>query len=83
MQMASKELLHRLIDELPEEEVSAVERYLAELLRQDAMLKALDTAPEDDEASSPEEDAGAEEAWHEYLRGEGVSAEEAKRRLLS
>ena len=40
-------------------------------------------APEDDEPTTLEEDKIAEEAWREYLRGEGISMEEAKRDLLS
>jgi type I restriction enzyme S subunit len=46
------------------------------------MIRALDAAPEDDEPTDPEEEAGAEEARHQYFRGEGLTAEEAKRRLL-
>jgi hypothetical protein len=40
-------------------------------------------APYDDEPTTPEEDKGAEEAWQEYLRGKAISADEAKRELLS
>jgi hypothetical protein len=80
--MTSKEMLHRLVDALPENELAAAERLLTALLAPDAMLRALDSAPEDDESSSAEEDAEAEAAWQEYLRGESVAAEEARRRLL-
>ena len=81
-QMTSEETLHKLIDRLPEHDVSAVEEVLARLLQRDSMLSALDGAPDDNELSTPEEDAEAGEAWQEYLRGEALSAEEAKRRLL-
>jgi len=80
--MGSKDVLHRLIDALPENELTSAERFLTGLLEHDAMLRALDAAAEDDEPSTPEEDAGADEAWQEYLRGKAVSADEAKRRLL-
>jgi hypothetical protein len=81
--MASKETLHRLVDELPETEVSVAERFLAALLQPNAMARVLESAAEDDEVSTGEEDSEADEAWQQYLRGEGLSAEEAKRRLLS
>jgi hypothetical protein len=82
--MTTKKDLHRLVDELPESEVPAAKRYL-EYLRNlgDPMTQALMEAPCDDEPTTPEEDAAAAEAWQEYLRGEALSAEEAKRELLS
>jgi len=82
--MTTREGLHRLVDELPEYEMHAARRYL-EYLRNmgDTLLRSLMEAPEDDEPTTPEEDEGAEEAWQEYLRGEAISAEEAKRELLS
>lgn len=48
----------------------------------DLMIRVLDAAPEDDEPADPEEEAGAEEARQQYFRGEGLTAEEAKRLLL-
>lgn len=82
--MTIKDELYRLVDELPEKELHAAKRFL-EYLRNlgDPMLQALMAAPYDDEPTTPEEDKGAEEAWQEYLRGESISAEEAKRELLS
>ena len=82
--MTVKDKLHRLVDELPARELHGAKRYL-EYLRNmgDPVLRALMEAPEDDEPTNPEEDKGAEEAWQEYLRGEGISMEEAKRELLS
>jgi hypothetical protein len=47
------------------------------------VVRAMIEAPEDDETTTPEEDQGAKEAWQEHLRGDSVSAEEAKRELLS
>lgn len=82
--MTSKKELYRLIDELPDSELHAAKRFL-EYLRNmgDPMMQALMEAPYDDEPTTPEEDEGAEEGWQEYLRGEAISAEEAKRELLS
>ena len=82
--MTTRKELYRLIDELPEEELKAARRFL-EYLRNmgDPMVQALMEAPYDDEPTTPEEDEGAREAWQEYLRGEAISAEDAKRELLS
>ena len=82
--MTVKDDLHRLVDELPKKELQSAKRYL-EYLRNmgDPVQRALLEAPEDDEPTTPEENKIAEEAWQEYLRGEGISAEEAKRELLS
>ena len=79
--MTTKEALHRLIDELPEDTLPAVERYLASV-RDDPMLRVLLTAPEDDEPSSPAEVASARAARERYQHGEFLTAEEAKKRLL-
>jgi len=49
----------------------------------DPMMQALMEAPIDDEPTTPEEDKGAEEPWQEYFRGKAISADEAKRELLS
>jgi hypothetical protein len=46
------------------------------------MLDVLRTAPEDDGPTTAEEDAEAQDGWEAYLRGEAVSAEQAKRDLL-
>ena len=82
--MTIKDELHRLVDELPQRELQGAKRFL-EYLRNmgDPVLRALSEAPEDDEPTTPEEDEGAEEARQEYLRGAGISMEEAKRDLLS
>lgn len=80
----SRAEMHELVDSLSDEELMAAKRYV-EFLRSDytdPLLWALDTAPEDDEPTTPEEDAGAEEARQEYLRGETISLEELKRTLL-
>ncbi len=80
----SKKELYRLVDVLPESELHAAKRFL-EYLRSmsNPVVRAMIEAPEDDETTTPEEDQGAKEAWQEHLRGDSVSAEEAKRELLS
>ena len=81
--MTIKDDLHRLVDELPEEELHGAKRYL-EYLRNmgDPVLRALREAPIDDEPSSPEEDKLVDEAWQEYLQGKWVGSEEVKRKFL-
>ncbi len=83
--MTIQEHLHQLVDALPEKELHAALRFM-EYLRDvgdDPFVKALMDAPEDDEPITAEEAEGADEAWQEYLRGEAITAEEAKRELLS
>ena len=79
--MTTKEALHRLIDELPENTLPGVERYLSSV-RDDSMMRALLAAPLDDEPTTAEEDASAREALERYRRGDFLTAEEAKARLL-
>ncbi len=76
-----KEHLHRLIDALPENKLGVAEEALAGLF--DPMVWAHLIAPDDDEPTTPEKDEGATEAWQEYRRGDGLSADEAKRLLLA
>jgi hypothetical protein len=80
--MVTRQELYRLIDDLPEQGLEEAHRYLAALKQAngDPFLAQLLLAPEDDEPTTPEEDAGAEEAWQEYLRGETISSEELKRK---
>ena len=76
--------LHRLVDSLPEGELSVAYRVLEALSRaapRDPLYSHAD-APLDDEVTTPEEDAEAAEAWREYQRGETLSAEAARRLLL-
>jgi hypothetical protein len=81
--MASKEALHRLVDELPESEVLAAERYLEYLsvARQDSFLRALVQAPLDDEPETEDERAAVAEARGALERGEVVSDHDLRRAL--
>ena len=75
-----KEAFHRLIDDLSESEADLL-FGMVKAQRDDPFLRALALAPLDDEPSSPEEDAEAEEAWQQYLAGEGRDWEDVKRDL--
>ena len=80
--MKTKEDLHRLVEELPEEELQSAGRYL-EYLRNlsNPLASLLLEASEDDEESSGNEDEAAEEAWHEYLKKGGREWEQVRREL--
>ena len=78
--MTIKDDLHRLVDELPEEELHGAKRYL-EYLRNmgDPVLRALREAPIDDEPETPEERAAVLEAYKDLAEGRVVSFDEIKR----
>jgi len=77
--MTTKEELHRLVEELPKNELPAARRYL-EYLRNmgDPLLRALMEAPLDDELETDAERAAVQEAWEAVTRGEVVSDEELR-----
>lgn len=82
--MSVRDEVRRLVDALPESELPTARRLLEalHLLGRDPRQLALELAPWDDEPTTPEEEAGVVVAYEELARGEVVSAEEAKRRLL-
>lgn len=81
--MTRKERLHRLVEELPESELGAAERYLEylRLAATDPVLHAFLTAPEDDEPESDEERAAVAEAVEDMKEGRVLSLDEVKREL--
>ena len=80
--MTLKEKLHRLVDELPEEECHAAERYLEYLRDQgDLLLHRLTSAPYDDEPETQEECRAIEEAYEDLQAGRTHSLEDVKREL--
>ena len=80
--MTSRDSLHRLVDDLPETEVSRAERLL-EVLKETAEPPryTLDNAPEDDEAETPAEAAAVAEAWRDQREGKSLTTEELKQEL--
>jgi hypothetical protein len=66
--MTTKERLHKLVDELSEQEAEAA-LVIVERRRDDPMLHALAAAPLDDEPSDADEDRG-ESVSSEQLRAE-------------
>ena len=67
--MSTKEILHRLVDQLPEAESVEAERLLKALQIQDPVLRAIALAPVDDEPETDEERAAVQEALDELARG--------------
>jgi hypothetical protein len=72
--MTTKEALHALVDELPDDALPAAERYLQSLREAavDPVLQAFLNAPEDDEPLTAEDLAAIEEAEAEIARGEVI-----------
>jgi len=82
--MATKVDLHQLVDQLPDDEVTAAKRFL-EYLRDthdDPVLRSLIEAPEDDEPLTAEDIAAIEEGKADIRAGRYLTAQEAKRQLL-
>lgn len=75
--MCRREALHRLVDSLPEEDLTTAGRLLVGLtVTADAVERALLLAPPDDEPDTDNDDGGLTEARRELARSEGISTEE-------
>lgn len=79
--MSAKENLRRRVEEFSEEEAEEALRLLDRC--PDSLTAMLESAPLDDEPSSPEEEQGAAEARAEIARGEVISADEIRHELAS
>jgi len=81
--MEERQVLHILVDDLPDDELVAAKRFLEYLrFRSKEPLRAfLDEAPLDDEPVTREDLAAIREGFAEKARGEVVSQEEAERRV--
>jgi len=81
--MVTKEDVHRLVEQIKEDDLPAAALYLRLLRNQgDPLLTALANAPEDDEPETPEEAAAVAEAKAALARGEVRSLEEVRDDLL-
>jgi hypothetical protein len=78
--MTTKEQLHKLVDELSDQEAEAA-LMIVERRRHDPMLHALASAPLDDEPSPGDEDAGVTEGLAAYRQGEGISSDQLRAEL--
>jgi hypothetical protein len=80
--VCARDSLHRLIDELPESELAAAERFLNYIrATADPVLKALLEAPLDDEPETEGERQLVHEVREELARGEVRTLEEVRREL--
>ncbi|MEZ4572849.1 MAG: hypothetical protein R2849_21525 [Thermomicrobiales bacterium] len=79
--VVTKQDLHRLIDEIPEEEHQAAAKYLTRVrdFADDPVYQAFMNAPIDDEPLTDEDLAAIEEAEAEIARGETYSLEDIQR----
>jgi hypothetical protein len=80
--MSSREALHHLVDNLPEQDVATATRVL-EALRAtgDPVRWVLDNARLDDEPDEDDFDGGLTEARAEAEARRGISTEELRKRL--
>ena len=80
--MQVRDRLHRLIDELPEDELGAVERLLVDRRQGCSPLRrAVMDAPVDDEPLSADDFAALEEAYADVAAGRFADDETLWRRL--
>ncbi len=81
--MASRDSLHRLVDDLPKTEIARSERLLAVLTETAEPPRfTLENAPEDDEGETPGEAAAVAEAWRDHKEGKSLTTEEELKREL-
>ena len=82
--MATKERLHWLVDQIGESEWGEAERVLTEIAAgDDALLRALLTAPDDDEPETDEEREAVRKAMVRRALGEpGIGHDEVRRMVL-
>lgn len=80
---SKRERIHRLVDELPEEDLVTVELLLTERhAKADLFLRALANAPDDDESLTPQEQEAIQEGLDAIARGDVVRDDELRRTLL-
>lgn len=61
--MTAKDKLRQTVEELSELEAQQTLAFITTRRGRDPVIELFDNAPEDDEPSTPEEDASADEAW--------------------
>ena len=74
--------LHQVVDDLPDDEIAAAERYLRSLCADgDPVLHTVRTAPVDDEPLSDEDRAAIAEGRRDIAAGRGIPHERVLRKL--
>ena len=81
--MVSRQALHELVDELPDDELQPAQRFLEFLQRRldDPFRRFLDSAPFDDEPVTEDDLTAIREGREEKARGEVVPHQEVQRLL--
>ena len=80
--MTKRQALHRLVDDLPEEDLTTAVRVLEGLrVTSDPVKWALDNAPPDDEPDDDDLDGGLTEARADAKAGRGLATDELRREL--
>ncbi len=77
--LSTREVIHRLVDQLPDSELLAAKRALERLAGRPSLAEFLANAPREDELISPREEAAAREAWADVAAGRVISDEEIDR----
>jgi hypothetical protein len=82
--MDTRELIHVLVDELPDRELAAAGRFLEflKIRANDPLRFLLDAAPPDDEPVTEDDLASIREGLAEFARGDVVPHDEVKGRLV-
>jgi len=78
--VTTKNRLHKLVEELSEEEADDALRYISHR-HEDPVIAAFRTAPIDDEPVTPEEEGALAEADRDIAAGRTISLEELKHEL--
>lgn len=78
-----KEVLHQLVDELPESDITAAERYLSYLIAESKrrFIEALNNAPKDDEPLCEQEELALESSKKALEKGQAKPWEDVKKEL--
>ncbi|MEX0784106.1 MAG: hypothetical protein WD557_15805 [Dehalococcoidia bacterium] len=81
--MTTREALHDLLDELPENVLSFAEQSLQRLkaMEDDPLWQSLLNAPEDDEPTTPEDLEAIERGYRSIREGRGIPHAEVERLL--
>jgi hypothetical protein len=80
--MTAKEQLKQTVEGLSEAEAQDALGFIVRRQnKRDALSDLLDSAPADDEPTTPEEDEGVREATTQIARGEVLSADEIRREV--
>ncbi len=80
--MTAREALHEIVDDLPEGDLPTAKRVLGALrATADPVLRALLSAPVDDELDDDDFDGGLSEAREEARQGLGVPHDDVKREI--